>query len=623
MNIKEHLNLKAKNINLWKRTLILICSVIPWWTTVWITLLIVQGLIPGATVYLSKLSIESIIATRADLTNLNNTFLILALTGASLVVAEVFNFLIGWVKTIQSDILTDHLKNLIHQKAAEVDIEFYDSPAYFDLLEQARGNAISKPLVLLEGFGSVLQSTITLLTFTALLVSYGWWIPFVLFFGALPVLYIHSRSERLFYEWSKRTTTARRWLSHFDIVLTIRYAAAEVRVFNLSEYFQKKFQNLSLLIRTEKIAILKRQFIGRLLASILALITAGIGLGWITLKVIYNTASLGDLAVFYQIFSRGQSLVKSLIGGINSTFSSSLYLEHLFEFLDLQPKIVSPQNPVPFPSQLQHGIRFSNVTFSYPGEKQNVFERFNLFIPAGKTAAIVGVNGAGKSTLIKLLCRFYDPAEGAVEIDGIDIRKFDIKELQRNLSLHFQFPFKYSETAAQNIAFGDIERKAGINGIQKAAMLAGAHDFISKLPKKYETLCGKDFEEGCELSGGQWQRLLLAKAYFRKAPILILDEPTSYIDPWAENEWFENLKELVANQIGFIVTHRFTIAMRADIIYVVNEGKIIESGSHNELLKINGFYAESWNSQMQITRENLPHPENNSKAGTNSLIELV
>ena len=618
----KYLSAGVSYLKLWKRTLLLIKAVVPGWTLAWLVLLTSQGLIPGATVYLTKLTIDSFLLARDDLTHLNSSLLLLGLTGGTLVLAEVFQFLSSWVRTVQADTLTDHLKNLIHLKAGEVDFQFYESSSYHDLLEQVKGNSISRPLALLESFGDIFQSVITLLTFSTLLLSYGWWVPFVLLLGALPALFLYLRSERVMHKWTRESTPQRRWLMYFDTILTSNFAAAEVRLYKLSSYFRQRYQKLSLRLRREKLHHLKHQFGGRLLAGILALVTAGIAVGWMALKVLNKTATLGDLAVFYQVFSRGQSILQSLLGGINKTFSSSLYLENLFEFLDLEPQIVAPPEPVPCPGQLEHGIRFSNVSFSYPGEKRMALKNFNLFIPAGKIVALVGVNGAGKSTLIKLLCRFYNADEGVIEIDGIDIRNFDPAELQRKLSVYFQFPLHYHETVNHNITFGDIERLDDTKAVQVAAEQSGAIDFIESLPEKYETMLGKYFADGCELSGGQWQRLTLARAYFRQTPILILDEPTSFMDSWSEAQWFDHLRELLVGRTGLVITHRFTIAMRADIIQVIDGGRIIESGSHQELLRENGFYAQSWNSQMQAADEDDSQPENPGQLPLNLPVKL-
>lgn len=584
----------------------MIRDVVPGWTACWFALLIVLGIIPGFTVYLTKLSIDGLVAARADLSNLNTALLFLALTGGTLLLTELLRFALDLVRAMQGEVITDYLKDAIQKKATEVDIDFYESSAYYDLLEQVRSNSISRPIALLESFGSVFQSVITLLAFSTLLISYGWWVPLLLLMGSLPALYIYFRSERLMHDWLNASAPDRRLLSYLESVVTTDQTAAEIRIFGLGSHFRKRFRELSFRLRTERMRHLRRRFSGRFAASSIALLTAAAALGWMILKVLYNNASLGDLAVFYQVFSRGQSLMQSLLGGVNQAFSSGLYLSNLFEFLDLKPAVKAPVDPRPFPKAILSGIRFSNVTFYYPGTSTPALKDFDLFIPAGKVVAVVGVNGAGKSTLVKLLCRFYDPAHGTVDIDGININAFDPAELRRKLSVHFQFPVYYHETAQKNIAFGDITREPTELEVSAAAETAGADEFIRKLPRKYQTMLGRHFVDGQELSGGQWQRIALARAYYRKAPILILDEPTSFMDSWSELEWFNRLRELLSTKTGLIITHRFTIAMRADTIHVVNDGEIIESGSHRELLDRGGFYAKSWESQMQAAPSSVP-----------------
>ena len=596
----------SRQLKLWLRTFRLIWAVVPGWTACWFVLLIVLGIVPGFTVYLTKLTIDGLVAARADLSHLNTALLFLVLTGCTLLLTEVLRFALDWVRAMQGEVITDYLKDAIQKKATEVDIDFYESSAYYDLLEQVRSNAISRPITLLESFGSVFQSVITLLAFSTLLISYGWWVPVLLLLGSLPGLYIYFRSERMMHDWLKASSPERRWLSYLESVVTTDQTAAEVRIFGLGGHFRKRYRELSVRLRAERMRHIRRRFSGRLVASFIALLTAAAALGWMTLKVLYNTASLGDLAVFYQVFSRGQTLMQSLLGGVNQAFSSGLYLSNLFEFLDLEPSVKAPDDPVPFPTSIKSGIQFSKVTFHYPGTRTPALKDFDLFIPAGKVVAVVGVNGAGKSTLVKLLCRFYDPSSGAIEIDGININAFDPAELRRNLSVHFQFPVYYHETAKANIEFGDITREPTEIELFTAAETAGADEFIGKLPQKYQTMLGRHFVDGQELSGGQWQRIALARAYYRKAPILILDEPTSFMDSWSELEWFNRLRELLSTKTGLIITHRFTIAMRADTIHVVNDGEIIESGSHRELLDRGGFYAKSWESQMHAAPSSLP-----------------
>lgn len=593
---------RTNYIEIWQRTFRLIRAAVPKLTAFWILLLFGQGLLPSFSVYFTKKTIDSFIFAhnQADsFVAFNETFYYLCWTGFCLILAEILQYAADWTKTAQAEYFSDYLKNLIHRQSAEVDLEFYESPEYHDLMEQARGEAQSKPLALLDSFGTSLQNLITLVSFAGLLLVYGWFIPALLLAGALPGLFISVKYDRIFHKWWKTTANDRRWLMYFDSMLSHSNAAAEMRLFDLSGKFRERYQNLRGKLRTEKLFHLRRQFAGKLLANVFAMIIAAGVIGWIALKVFYKTATLGDLAVFYQVFSRGQSIIRALFGGIGQTLNNTLYLESLFAFLDLPAKIASPEKSAELPEEIKFGIYFRNVTFRYPASEQNAVGNFELFIPAGKTIAIVGLNGAGKSTLIKLLSRFYDPQKGAIEIDGTDIRNVSLEKLRRKISVLFQFPMQFHETVADNIALGDTEKQAEQTRVKQAASLAGAHEFIAKLPENYQTLLGKWFVKGCELSGGEWQKIALARAYFRKSALIILDEPTSFMDSWAEADWFDRFRLVAHDKTSLIITHRFTIAMRADLIHVLDKGRLIESGTHAQLLEKDGFYAQSWKNQMQ------------------------
>jgi ATP-binding cassette subfamily B protein len=293
--------------------------------------------------------------------------------------------------------------------------------------------------------------------------------------------------------------------------------------------------------------------------------------------------------------------MRAVLGNIGQILTNSLYLGNLFAFLDLKPAIVDSANPRVFPAEIKQGIQFHDVTFRYPGSEKKVLDAFNFFIPSGKVIAIVGPNGAGKTTLLKLLCRLYDPEEGRVEIDGIDIRDISIQSLWRQTTVLFQEPLPYHATARESIALGDIDGEPSASEIETAARNAGAHEVIKRLPQGYNTLLGKWFADGVELSGGERQRIAMARAYLRQSPIILLDEPTSFVDSWAEKEWFERFDSMARGRTSVIITHRFTIAMRADIIFVMDEGQIVEFGTHQELLSHEGLYAQSWKAQMQAS----------------------
>jgi len=348
-------------------------------------------------------------------------------------------------------------------------------------------------------------------------------------------------------------------------------------------------------LRGERLKLARNENLAELGAASSGLALTGGALLWIALKVMRGALTLGDLALFYQAFNKGQSLMHSLLQNVGHIYSNSLFLGNLFEFLSLKPKVVDPVDPVHFPTSLRNSITFENVSFQYPGSDRLALRDFNLQLPAGRIIAIVGANGAGKSTLIKLLCRLYDPEQGRICFDGIDLRKIPLDELRRAVTVLFQQPVHYNATVAENISLGDIGRNPSPDEIQEAAIAAGAITPILGLKQGYETLLGKWFQNGEELSVGEWQRIALARAFLRKTPILLLDEPTSAMDSWAEADWIERLRENTRGRTVLIITHRFTTAMWADVIHVMAGGAIIESGTHEELAAKGGLYAESWN----------------------------
>lgn len=592
------------------KTLNLVWSASHYWTLTWGVLLIIQGILPAASVYLTRLVVDSLVAVvGAGLTwdAIQTLLMPLGLMAGVLLLTECLQGLSEWIRTAQSELVQDHISQLIHQQSIAIDYGCYESSEYNDKLNRAREGASNRSLALLENLGSFLQNTITLFAMAAVLLTYGLWLPIILFFSALPAFYVVMRLNRLQYEWSQRTTTDRRRLQYYDLLLTHSTVAAELRVFNFGPFFREAYQQLRQRLRNEQLKLVRQQSLGRLLAGLMALLVTGGAIAWMGRQVLLGLLTLGDLALFYQAFNRGQAIVKALLGNLGQIYRNSLFIGNLYEFLQLRPQIVDPPHPLPVPLRPQQSVRFRQVTFRYPGSETPTLNNFDLTIPAGKVVAIVGDNGAGKSTLIKLLCRFYEPESGSVEIDNTDIRSFAIADLRRLLTVLFQFPITYQLTASHNILLGDLSAAAPQSEIEAAAKGAGIHEKIASLPSGYDSLLGKWFPGGTDLSGGEWQRLSLARAFLRKAQIIILDEPTSAMDPWAEFDWLERFRAIAAGRTALVITHRFTLAMRADIIHVMRAGKIVESGSHDELLAQGGLYAESWQAQMQA--RSAPAPE--------------
>lgn len=578
----------------------MIWEIVPGLTIVWAILLIVQGILPGVVVYLTKLTIDGFLQGAGNgFSELSQILLYLIILGSAMLLNESLTSAGDWIRTAKAEYFSEYLKRLTLTKSVEVDLEFYESPAYHDLMEQAQGESQAKPLMLLESLGSVVQSAVTIAAFSVILFSYGWQIPVLLAAGTIPGLLINIGFDRKYHDWWKNRAGLRRWQIYFESMLSHSAAAAEMRLFNLGPRFREKFLETRAKLRREKLDLTKRQVAGKIFGNFLGLASFAAAVGWIVLKLISGLATVGDLAVFYQIFSRGQALMRSFLGGAAKAWSAGYYLKSLFDFLDLESNIKSPDEAAAFPEYLKKGIRFQNVVFKYPGGSAPVLKGLDLFIPAGKVAAIVGVNGAGKTTLLKLCTRFYDVSHGSITFDGVDIRKFNVDELRKNISVLFQFPMQFHETAGASISLGQEDAEPSISAVRQAAELAGADGVISSLPRGYETLLGKWFVDGCELSGGEWQRIALARAYYRRSPVIILDEPTSFMDSWAESEWFNRFRRLAEGRTGMIITHRFSIAMRADVIFVVDDGRLLEKGTHKELVQAGGFYARSWKTQKE------------------------
>jgi ATP-binding cassette, subfamily B, bacterial len=572
------------------------------WTIAWLCLLLIQGTMPVAIVYLTRLVVDSLVVVIGkgwDWQTLQPLVIPASLMAAAMLLMQLSQSLIQWIRTVQAEYVKDYITHLIHAKSAALDLAFYESSDFYDRLSRAGSEADRNSLALLENSGSLLQNGITLIGLAAVLLPYGVGLPIVLLVGALPALYIILRLNRTYHQWWQSITTDTRRLQYYEMALTHYKFASEVRLFDLGSYFQSAYQTLRGQLRQEYLGLQRKQSLGRLGASSLTFVIAGAAALWMLRQLLLGQLSLGDLALFYQTFSRSQSLVSAALGSVGQIYRNGLFVKDLFEFLQLQPSIQDPQQPLPTPAKLTRGIRFRQVTFRYPGSDRPVLENFNLTIPAGKIVVIVGDNGAGKSTLVKLLCRLYDPESGQIELDGEDIRRFSIRSLRRLITVLFQSPRPYHFTAAENIAISDLSAAPGAEAIETAARSAGIHETLQRLPQGYNTLLGKWFPGGTELSGGQWQRLALARAFLRKAQIMILDEPTSAMDPWAEFDWLERFKALAQGQTAILITHRFTLAMRADIIHVMRSGRIVESGNHEELLAQGGLYAESWKAQME------------------------
>jgi ATP-binding cassette subfamily B protein len=586
------------------RALALVWHVARPWTIVWVLLLIVQGLLPAAIVFLTKLFVDDLVrAMRSDFSwpEMQHAMMLALLVGGVLLLMEVVRNTINWVRTVQAELLQDHITSLIHEKSVAVDLAFYELSDYYDHLHRARREARYRPVALLGNIGALLQNSITLIAMGAILIPLGPWLALALLLSTLPAFFVVIHYALAEYQWRQRTTTDDRRAWYYDWLMTTAEAAAEIRLFGLGKYFRSSDKSLRGRLRHERLRLARRQSLSELAASLIALVIMGAALGLMVWRTLMNVITLGELAMIYAAFNQGQGLMRTLLENAGQLYANSLFLGNLFEFLALQPTIESTGDTPPSsgPQGIQKAISFNRVSFSYPNATSKALDDFTMTIPGGKIVALVGPNGAGKSTLLKLLCRFYDPDEGSIAIDGKDLQNFAIEDLRRLITVLFQQPFHYNTSVRENILYGDLKLDATEAEIDAAVRAAGAEEIVSRLPEKSQTLLGRWFAGGTELSVGEWQRIALARAFLRRAPVIILDEPTSALDPWAEADWLDRFRQLAVGRTSIIITHRFTTAMHADVIHVMDRGRIVESGSHQRLLDHNGLYAQSWSRQTR------------------------
>ncbi|MBE9038105.1 ABC transporter ATP-binding protein [aff. Roholtiella sp. LEGE 12411] len=575
------------------------------WTIARIVILVIQSTLPLLSLYLTKLLIDTVstsLITADKTTVFHQGVVLIVIAGAVTLATTLCNSLAEVVNTAQSQRLTDYMQSILHAKSIEADLEYYENAQYYDALQRAQQEAPYRPNQILNHLAQVGQNGLSLLVMVGLLLSLHWGIVGILLVAVIPAVLVRSKYAQIIYNWQRKWTPIERQATYLGWMLTSDVYAKEIRLFNLGNLFSERFRHLRRQIYKESLALITRRSMASLVAQAIAGIFIFAVYAFILYQTIFGTLRLGDLVLYQQALQRGQAALQGLLGNLSSLYEDNLFLANLYEFLDLKPKLVEPLHPKAIPQAIKTGIIFDHVSFQYSTTTRQALFDINLTIRPGEVVALVGENGSGKTTLIKLLCRLYDPTTGNITIDGIDLSQFKTTELRRQISVIFQDYAKYHLTASENIWLGNIDIPQDHEDVTKAAYRSGADAVIKSLPQGYDTILGKLFDQGEELSIGQWQKIALARAFLRDSQIIVLDEPTSALDPKAEEEVFQKFRQLINGQAAILISHRLSTVKMADCIYVMEHGRIVENGTHEELMQLGASYAHLFETQAQHYR---------------------
>jgi ATP-binding cassette subfamily B protein len=568
---------------------------------------VARGFIPAISVFITKQLIDSVV--RAIFAHV--TTLVWVLVAVQLAV-NLLNSLMTTLSNIVQQLLQEKVSNrvqlLILEKANTLDLAFFEDAEFYDKLRRASDEANYKPVQMISQTFDLVRSMITLFSMILLLVQLAWWLAAIVMVLPLPSFIANSRYGWIGYYRMRRESPERRKLMYYNQVMTYDHYNKEIKLFNLGHYFIKRFKHLAEQFFEESKKILVRRYLINFVWTSLSLVANAAIYIYVALQTVARHITLGGLTLYTQTALQVGNSFQSVLDGISNTYENNLFVNTLFEFLEYKPVILSPPEPQPIVTgDASQGLEleFRNVSFTYPGkdpETQAALKNVSFTIRAGEAIALVGRNGAGKTTLVKLLTRLYDPDEGEILVGGRNIKEYDLKTLRQEIGVIFQDFVSYYLTARENVGIGSIDDVENMSLIESAAAKSGAKQVVEELEDGYETQLGRWWKDGTQLSGGQWQKIALARAFMRNARILILDEPTSSLDARAEYEVFARFRELTAGKTAIFISHRFSTVRLADRIFVFENGKVIECGSHAELMTLDGHYAELFNLQAEAYR---------------------
>ena len=563
---------------------------------------LISSLIPLAALWITKLIIDGIVyAVSSHQPVKPLLWWLVAAEFAIAIFGSILGRTIDYLDALLADKYTRHISIQVMKHAAELDLMAYEDPVFYDRLERARVQATDR-LGMIQSIGRLVQQVITAASLSVSILLFSPWLLLLLIAGILPAFLGESHFAFLGYAKNFRQTPVRRELDYLRVLGGSREAAKELKLFGLKDFLIGRFTRLSDQIYRENVDLARRRLIAGSFLSVIG--TAGYYSAYVYViwRTVTGSLSIGTLTFLTGAIVQASGNIQQIFSSLSSIADQALFLTDLLAFFEMQPTIRSKPHALPAPRPIVRGFEFRNVSFRYPGTSRLVLNSLDLHLRAGERVALIGKNGEGKTTLVKLMTRLYDPVEGQVLLDGVDLREYNLEDLYREIGVIFQDFMRYEMTARDNIAVGRIDEINNLPLLKTAADKSMADEVIERLPGDYEQMLGRRFESGVDLSGGEWQKIALARAYLRDAQVLILDEPTAALDARSEFEVFQRFAELTAGKSALFISHRFSTVRMADRIVVLENGRIAEDGNHETLLNLGGRYAEMFEMQAASYR---------------------